>query len=295
MLKGKPVFFSAVLLIFISRTSLAPFTQEPVPSPAAPKPSSAPAPATERNADAAPNAPQGERIALPEGTHLPLILNNGINTRTAKSGDFLYFQTVYPIARNDRVLIPMGTFVRGRLLSSKRPGLIKGRGEFRMVIDQITFPNGYTIALTATPNSVETDGKAGVDPEGTIRGPASTKHDAGIILATTAGGAYVGTVAGAINSGAPGKGAAIGSGAGLLAGLAVMFLTRGPEAELPRGTTIDVVFEHALFLDPAHLPAGDAGRYAPPSIPAAPPEQPRHLRQPLGSSLLRLLAPPRRY
>ncbi len=167
------------------------------------------------------------------------------------------------------MVIPMGTFVRGKLLEAKRPGFIKGRGEFRMVLEQLTFPNGYTIALLATPNSADTNGKAGVDPEGKIKGPANVKRDIGTVLATTAGGAYIGALAGAVNSGAPGRGAAIGGGAGLLAGLAVVLLTRGPEAELRRGTTLDVVFDRPLVLDVALLPPSDVGQHSPPPIPTA--------------------------
>lgn len=233
-------------------------------------PLSSQAPTAQQTAATPSAGPQEEKIVLPKGTHLPLALQNGINTRTAKAGDSVYFQTLYPIAQDNRMVIPMGTFVRGQILEAKRPGFIKGRGEFRMVLDQLTFPNGYTIALTATPNSADTGGRAGVDTEARIRGPANTKSDVGTILATTAGSAYIGTLAGAIYSGAPGKGAAIGGGAGLLAGLAVVLLTRGPEAELPRGTTLDVVFDRPLVLDAALLPSGDKGEYSHPLIPAAP-------------------------
>jgi len=58
------------------------------------------------------------------------MLRNGINARTAKAGDSVYFETAYPIAQNNRIVIPMGSFVRGKILESKRPGLIKGRGDF---------------------------------------------------------------------------------------------------------------------------------------------------------------------
>ena len=255
-----------VVLISLAIPSADAGSQEPPSPPLPSQDSTVPQPAIA----APPATPQAEKIVLPAGTHLPLVLSNGINTRTAKAGDSVYFQTVYPIAQNNRMAIPMGTFVRGQILEAKRPGLIKGRGEFRMVLDQLTFHNGYTIALVATPNSADTNGRAGVDSEGKIKGPANTKSDVGTVLLTTAGGAYIGTLVGAINSGATGKGAAIGGGAGLLAGLAVVLLTRGPEAELPRGTTLDVVFDRPLVLDAALLPPSDAGKYPPPPIPAAP-------------------------
>ncbi|MGH7837939.1 MAG: hypothetical protein ACREQC_08960, partial [Candidatus Binataceae bacterium] len=37
-------------------------------------------------------------------------------------------------------------------------------------------------------------------------------------------------------------------GAGAAAGLLAVLLTRGPEAELPRGTTLDVVMNRPLYL-----------------------------------------------
>src|SRR5437660_9302283 len=95
----------------------------------------------------------GTQVSVPSGTRLPLLLRNGINTRTVKTGDSVYFETAYPIARNNRIVIPMGSFVRGQILEAKRPGRIRGRGEFRIALEQMMLPNGYTIELTATPSS----------------------------------------------------------------------------------------------------------------------------------------------
>ena len=215
-------------------------------------PAASPAEAAPLNqANAKPTSPafDNDLIAVPTGTRLPLMLRNGINTRTAKAGDSVYFETAYPIAQNNRIVIPMGSFVRGKILESKRPGLIKGRGEFRMVLEQMTFPNGYTVSLAATPSSADRDGREGVDAEGKIVGPSGSGRDKVLVLATTAGGAYIGTLAGVVANGAPVKGALIGGGAGVAAGLIAILLTCGPEAELPRGTMLDVVFDHPLVLD----------------------------------------------
>lgn len=235
------------------------FAQEPASG------SSPPAsPAVQATANPTAPASSIELISVPPGTRLPLMLRNGINTRTAKVGDSVYFETAYPIAQNNRIVIPMGSFVRGRILESKRPGLIKGRGEFRMLLEQMTFPNGYTVSLAASPASADRDGKEGVDLEGTIKGPSGSGRDKMIVLGTTTGGAYIGTLAGAVASGAPVRGALIGGGVGAATGLMAILLTRGPEAELPRGTMLDVVFDHALVLDPEHLPANDPGKLSQP-------------------------------
>jgi hypothetical protein len=149
----------------------------------------------------------------------------------------------------------MGSFVRGQILEAKRPGRIRGRGEFRIALEQMTFPNGYTIELRATPSSVDRDGQEGVDSEGKIKGPSSVGRDTATVLAATGGGAYIGSFAGAVVNGAAGRGALIGGGAAGLGALIAVLATRGPEAELPRGTTMDVVFDRPLVLDAAYLPS----------------------------------------
>jgi hypothetical protein len=229
----------ALSLLFSFLAAASAFAQDP---PAAPPATPAAAPAS-------------EPIIVPAGTRLPLVLRNGINTRTAKQGDSVYFETAYPIAVNNRMAIPMGSFLRGEILEAKRPGRIKGRGEFRIALAQMTFPNGYTVELRATPSSVDRNGREGVDSEGKIKGPSSVGRDTAVVAVATAGGAYIGTLVGAALNGSPGRGALIGGGAAGLGALIAVLATRGPEAELPRGTTLDVVFDRPLILDAALLPA----------------------------------------
>jgi len=203
----------------------------------------------------APGFNSSAQMKVPVGTHLPLFLRNGINTRTARAGDSVYFETAYPLAVNNKMAIPMGSFVRGEIVEAKRPGRIGGRGEFRITLNQLTFPNGYTLELRATPSSVDRDGQEGVTPEGKVKGPGGVGKDVSTALLITAAGGPVGGYAGLL-AGSPGRGSlAIGHGVGAAAGLMVVLLTRGPEAELPRGTTMDVVFDRPLVLDTASLPA----------------------------------------
>jgi len=197
------------------------------------------------------------------------VLRNGINTRTAKAGDSVYFETAYPVARKNRIVIPMGSFVRGQIVEAKRPGRIRGRAEFRIALEQMMLPNGYTIELTATPSSVDRGGKEGVTPEGVVTGPGAVGRDVGTVLLATAIGGPVGGYAGLL-AGSPSRASlAIGHGAGAAAGLLAVLLTRGPEAELPRGTTLDVVLDHALLLDANRLPPNDPGKLSQPLPPAS--------------------------
>ncbi|HEY6943791.1 MAG TPA: hypothetical protein VI431_01525 [Candidatus Acidoferrum sp.] len=238
------------------------------------------------------------QLIVPAGTRLPLVVRNAINTRTAKAGDSVYFETVYPIAANNRIAIPMGTFVRGEILEAKRPGRLRGRGEVRMALQQMTYPNGYTVELRASPSSVDPNSGAGVDASGEMIGPSSAMRDTTAVLLTTAGGAYIGTLSGAATNDAPGKGALIGGGVGGIGALIAVLATRGPEAELPRGTTMDVVFDRPLVLDAALLPAAAGPGIDPQShyVPAAVDardrrREPRRNRTPLPRMLPLLFFP----
>jgi type IV secretion system protein VirB10 len=209
------------------------------------------------------------RITLPSGTRFAVVLQNGISTRTAKVGDSVYFQTAFPVTQDDQIVIPVGSYIRGSLVSTKRPGRVKGVGEFRMRLDTLILPNGYTVNLNASPGSADSGGREKVDPEGKIQGPSNKGGDVRTIASTTATGAVIGAIAGR------GKGAGIGAGVGGLAGLGAVLLTRGPDAELPRGTTLDIVLERGLTLDASKAQFNSLGQMSPVS-PAPPRQPPQH-------------------
>jgi type IV secretion system protein VirB10 len=219
--------------------------QTDAPPPVAPKPVDARA------------ASSSERITVPAGTRLGVVLQNGISTRNAKPGDSVYLQTSFPITQNNRIVIPVGSYLRGALLESKRPGKVKGRGEFRLRLDTLILPNGYTVSLNAAPRSVDSGGKETMDSEGKVTGPGGKGKDAGTIAETTATGAGIGAIAHGV------KGLGIGAGVGAAAGLAAVLLTRGPEAELPRGSTLDIVLEHDLSLDSSQIQFNNLGQFQP--------------------------------
>lgn len=251
-------FASATLLVLCASTATA-FAQQPdgpqteAPPPVAP----AARPAAARRGDS------GERIRIPSGTRVGVVLENGISTRSAKAGDSLYFRTSFPITQNNHIVIPVGSYLRGELLESKRPGRIKGRGEFRMRLNTLIFPNGYTVDLNAAPRSADSGGKETMDSEGKVTGPGGKGKDVGTVAETTVTGAGVGAIAGGA------KGAGIGAGIGGLAGLAAILLTRGPEAELPRGSTLDIVLEHELALDSGQIQYTHVGEGMPVTPPPA--------------------------
>jgi len=199
----------------------------------------------------------GQKLTVPSGTRLAVVLENGISTRSAKAGDSLYFLTAFPVTQNNRIVIPVGSYLRGSLLESKRPGRVKGRGEFRLRLESLIFPNGYTVDLLAAPRSADSGGKETTDSEGKVTGSGGKGKDVGTVATTTATGAGIGAIAGG------GKGAGIGAGIGGLIGLGAVLFTRGPDAELPRGSTLDIEIERDLTLDSSYLQFTNTGQAQP--------------------------------
>src|SRR5262249_54711644 len=220
------------------------------------------APAAVAVRPAPPRSP-GQKLTVPSGTRLAVVLENGISTNSAKAGDSLYFHTAFPVTQNNKVVIPVGSYLRGSLLESKRPGRVKGRGEFRLRLESLILPNGYTVDLLAAPRSADTGGKETTDPEGKVTGEGGKGKDVGTVATTTATGAGIGAIAGG------GKGAGIGAGIGGPAGLGAVLLTRGPEAQLPRGTTMDIVLERQLAMDSSYVQFSNTGTAQPITPPPA--------------------------
>ena len=188
------------------------------------------------------------QIEVASGTHIPLVLHNAISTRTAKPGDPAYFETIFPVMVDGHVVIPAGSYVSGEITESKRPGRIKGRGELMMKLTEMILPNGYMVNLNAMPNGTGTGGGETVDKEGQVVGDSDKTSDVGTVIRSTEAGTGIGAGVGAA-AGNIGKGVGIGAGIGAVAGLGAVLLTRGPDAELPRGSTLEAVIERPIYLD----------------------------------------------
>jgi hypothetical protein len=225
-----------------------PSSSEPTPAPA----TATPAPANGRSANNA-----AAQIVVPAGTHLPLILHNGITTRNAQPGEPLYLETTFPVVMNDRIVIPVGSYVQGEITEAKRPAKGKGGAEVRIRLTTLILPNGYTVQFDAVPTNTETGGGEYATKEGQINKDRDKGADAGTVIRTTGAGAGIGAIAGGA------QGAGIGAGVGVAAGLATVMMTRGPELELPRGSTVDIILDRPLYLDPAKINFTDPGRASP--------------------------------
>ena len=90
-------------------------------------------------------------IVLPVGTNIPLGLTAPIWTKTAKVGDGVYAQTIFPVVIGNQVAIPPGTYVGGRIDSLARPGLLSPHARLQISFANIVFRNGYVVELPSPP------------------------------------------------------------------------------------------------------------------------------------------------
>lgn len=197
-------------------------------------------------------AVQGKYV-VPAGTRVPLSLINSVSTKNSAEGDRVYLESVFPILVDGRVVIPPGSYVAGTITQIKRPGRVKGRGEIHVRFDSLTLPNGVTREFRARIGGLDGRGSEELDrSEGKVRSEGNKGGDARTVGEAAATGATVGVIAGHAG-GRPGMGAGIGAAAGAAAGMVGVLLSRGPDAVLAKGSTIEMVLDRPLSFSEEEL------------------------------------------
>jgi hypothetical protein len=245
----------------------APSSAAPAQSPPAPAPASKPA-----AAPAATAATKPAMIEVPGGTHIPLVLHNAISTRSARTGDPVYLETLFPVMIDGHVVIPAGSYMSGEVTEAKRAGRVKGRAELGIKLTTIILPNSYMVDLNAVPSNAGSGGSETVNNEGKVIGDTDKASDAGTVIKSTAAGAGIGAIAGSA------RGAGIGAGIGAAAGLGAVLLSRGPDAELPRGSTLKAVIDRSIFLEADKVQFTSLGQAS--TLPGPPNREPTRAKIP---------------
>ena len=187
---------------------------------------------------------------IPAGTKVALALKQAISTKTAKEGDAVYAQTNFPVVIDERILIPAGTYVQGKINHIQRGGHVKGRAELLIHFTSLIYPSGYTVML---PGAVENvPGAEHATTKGS-EGKIQQDSDTGKKLETVAKTAGTGAAIGGIGTGSW-KGAGIGGGIGAGVGAAIGLLSRGGDVRLEPGTSVEMVIQRDIPLDASRLP-----------------------------------------
>lgn len=212
------------------------------------------------------------------GTRIPLSLINTISTKHSAEGDRVYLETAFPILVNGRIVIPVGSYVAGTVTQIRKPGRVKGKAELYVRFDSLTLPNGVTRDFRARLAGVDGQNSGELDrSEGKLKGEANKAGDARTLAETAGAGASIGVIAGSA-AGNAGLGAGIGAAAGAAAGLIGVLATRGPDAVLARGSTVEMVLDRPVKFSeselnftgapphPAAAPVPDAAKPVSPAV-----------------------------
>jgi hypothetical protein len=158
-------------------------------------------------------------ITIPEGATFPLVLETAISSSTSRSGDLVVARLAEDIKVGEKVVVPSGSEVRGRVTTAVPSGRTKTRARLAFDLD--------TLVLDGKEYSI---GTRPID----ITAGDTHKKDA----ATIGIGAGAGAIIGAIANG--GKGAAVGTLIGGAAGTGVVLTNTGKEVELGSGSRMTV-------------------------------------------------------
>ena len=220
-------------------------------------------------ASASPSAPA--KYVLPPGTKIALSLLNSVSTKNAIEGDRVYLETIFPVIENGKIVVPVGSSVAGTVTAVKRAGRVKGRSELFVRFDSLILPNGVMRDFRARPSNVDGTNPGRLDrDEGKVQGDGNKGGDMRQIGDAAMSGTFVGVIAGNA-AGRAGMGAGIGAAAGAAAALIGVLATRGPDAVLQRGTTVEMVLDRHVGFEPSEVDFANT----PAPARRALPEQPR--------------------
>jgi len=127
-------------------------------------------------------------MLIPEGTILPVVLNETLNTKTIQENDPVLFTLADDIrsaGRRGPVLIPRGSSVVGRVVLTDRAGHFFGRSNMDIRLEEIITPTGevYDGVSTKIVEIAKKKGKKGeVKADGGLQGPVHRKRDTFFLL-----------------------------------------------------------------------------------------------------------------
>jgi hypothetical protein len=166
-----------------------------------------------------------EQITLPYGTVLAVRLTETLSSDFNRPGDAFLASLASPIVIGDRVIVPEGASVKGKIVDARNAKRFRGRSTLVVEVTHLTY-NGRTYELRSSQYSKQ--------------GASRNAYAA----AATTGGAGVGAIIGTVLG--RGKGAAIGAALGAVAGKGVQAVTKPASVELSAESVLSLQLETAL-------------------------------------------------
>ena len=186
-----------------------------------------------------PLPPPVERVTIRAGTTVSVRMVDGLDSEVNQVGDTFRASLDSPIMVDDRVVVPVGTEVQGRVTDVKSSGRFQGRSEMTLQLTRLQM-NGKSYEFATSVWNV--------------KGRSEGKQTA----ATVGGGAALGAIIGAIAGG--GKGAAIGSVAGAGAGGGVSAATKGKQIKVEPEDVVQFRLTNDVTVVPSETATRDPDR-----------------------------------
>lgn len=166
-----------------------------------------------------------DQITLPYGTVLAVRLTETLSSDLNQRGDTFLASLASPIVVGDRVIVPEGASVKGKIVDARNAKLFRGKSALVVEVTHLTY-NGRTYELRSSQYSK--------------RGASRNAYAAAAITGGAGVGAIIGTVLGR------GKGAAIGAALGAVAGTGVQAVTKPASVELSAESVLSLQLETPL-------------------------------------------------
>jgi len=191
----------------------------PAPTPA-PQPAKEPPKPERRHEPAPPPAPVTQDVTIAAGQALDVTLDRELTTKTDQSGTQFTTVTKEPIIIDGLTVIPIGSTVRGLVMTANRAPRLGGDADMTLEFNSVVLPDGRTMPISAEPL--------------VFKGKSSTKGDIEKVVGGAVGGGILGGVLGGK------KGALKGAAGGTVAGGVWAAATRGADLVIEQGREMKV-------------------------------------------------------
>jgi BON domain len=195
--------------------------QQPAPS------ESAPPPAAQAPVPPPPPPPPPRQVHIDAGTTVTIRMIDGVDSSVNQPGEIFHASLEAPLVVGDEVVVPKGTDVYVRLVSSSQAGKFSGKSELHLELIKMEF-HGQSYPLVSSTY--------------TLAGGSRGKNTAEKV----GGGAIIGAIIGGLAGG--GKGAAIGAGVGGAGGGVYQGVTHGKEVKIPSETKLDFQLDQPVTI-----------------------------------------------
>jgi hypothetical protein len=165
---------------------------------------------------------------LPEGTRITVKLDLDLSSKVASANDTFLASVAKPVINRERVVMPEGTVIEGRVVEVERAGAGSKDGELEVVFETLRIA-GQTRRIEGVPVS-----------------PIESRSSNLFSILSVLGGAVVGTAVGSASNAS--SGAAIGAAVGAGAGTGIALIKKGKEAKIRKGQEFEIELKREVTL-----------------------------------------------